>query len=1093
SAYLAHVIGERRITTLHFVPSMLQVFLAELRAASDRFTTRRHLRRVICSGEALPPELVERFFERLGGSLYNLYGPTEAAVDVTHWTCSPGGDRSTVPIGRPISNLRIHLLDRHLRPVPLGVAGELHIGGAGLGRGYWRRAALTAENFIPDPYPGRRVTGARLYKTGDLARHQRDGTIGFLGRIDHQVKIRGFRIELGEIEAALESHGSVRQAVVVARDQHSLVAYFTAASADGQGQPETPVLRSHLAGKLPEYMVPAAFVVLGELPLLPNGKVNRAALPAPEWGKGGEELVAPRTPLEEIVAGIWCEVLQLDQVGAIDSFFELGGHSLVATQVTSRLREALGVDLPLRRFFELPTVAAQSAAVEAARDAGRELASRPLEPTDRDGDLPLSFAQERLWFLVQLAPALSTAYNVPAAVRLRGPLDLTGLRASLSAVVGRHESLRTLFRRAEGRPVQVILSPRAFAELAPALPLVDLSALPEEEREPRAQRLAAAEARRPFDLAAGPLLRTTVLEMAPDERVLLLTLHHIISDGWSMGVLVRELVTFYRAFAPGEPSSEVPLSELPVQYADFARWQRRWLRGAVLERQLAFWRQQLAGVPVLELPTDRPRPAVPSLHGATVPVVLPAALSQTMHQLARRQGSTPFMVLLAAFAALLSRTTGQRDIALGSPIANRNRLEIEGLIGFFVNTLVLRLDLATDPSFRQLLSHARQVTLGAYDYQDLPFEKLVEELRPERDLSTTPLFQVLLALQNLPGEALELPELSLESAPVTAGSAKFDLTLLLTETEHGLRGVVEYRRELFDSTTLRRLARHLGNLLAAAVADPERRIADLPLLDRAAHTQLLAEWNATSARIPQACAHQLFEAQVERTPEAVAVVCGERRFTYRGLNQRANRLAHGLRRQGVAPEVVVGVLLERSPELVTAVLAVVKAGGAYLPLDPVQPPERLAFMIDDAEVPVLLTRRRLVDELPRDSSPAVIYLDDKTFAAGDEETSSWPPLRGNPAGDVSGANLAYVIYTSGSTGQPKGTELRHAGLVNLVTWHQEIYRVVPSDKATLLASPGFDASVWELWPNLTAGAALHIPDGGTVASPRRLLAWLAEQ
>ncbi|HSG39079.1 MAG TPA: condensation domain-containing protein, partial [Thermoanaerobaculia bacterium] len=659
----------------------------------------------------------------------------------TAFTLSPAPEEWTAypPIGRPIRNSSAHVLEPGLLPAPVGVPGELYLGGACLARGYVGRPGLTASKFVPDPFTGE--PGARLYRTGDKVRLLPGGDLEFLGRFDDQVKIRGFRIEPGEIEEALLTLAGVREAAVVVREGR-LVAYVT-------GPAETDALRQALRERLPDYMVPAAFVRLDALPLSPNRKVDRKALPAPEWQGSEAGHQAPRTPVEEVLAGIWSDLLGLERVGAADHFFELGGHSLLATRVMSRLRSAFGVEMPLRELFEAPRLSDLAHRVEAALRAGEGRLAPPLVRISREGPLPLSFAQQRLWFIDQLEPG-SPLYNIPVTLRVEGPLRAEVLALCLGEIVRRHEALRTVFAAIEGSPVQVIQPAAPFE-----LPVVDLAALPESEA--AALTLAREEAARPFDLARGPLLRGVLLRLGGEDHVAVLTLHHIASDGWSMGLLVHEVGTLYTAFAEGRPS---PLPELPVQYADFAVWQSSWLRGEVLESEVSYWRRQLAGLPpLLPLPYDRPRPTAQSFRGATRPAGLPAGLTRQMQALGRREGATLFMVLLAGFQALLSRYSGQEDLAVGSPVAGRNREEIEGLIGFFVNTLVLRGDLTGEPTLRELLGRTRETALAAHLHQDVPFEKLVQELAPERSLAHSPLFQVMLALQNAPAAPLEIPGL----------------------------------------------------------------------------------------------------------------------------------------------------------------------------------------------------------------------------------------------------------------------------------------------------------------------------------------------
>jgi amino acid adenylation domain-containing protein len=1060
-AYLVRLIQDQKITVMHFVPAMLNVFLSQPGVEKCR-----SLRAVMCSGEALPFELQERFFALLPAELHNLYGPTEASVDVTSWACQRSSDERVVPIGRPIANTQIYLLGRELQLVPVGAAGELYIGGYGLARGYLARPGLTAEKFVPAPFGGR--PGARLYRTGDLARYLPDGVIEYLGRTDYQVKVRGFRIELGEIEAALREHPAINEAVVLASDdEHAtlrLAAYYTVAN--GKNGPVKSDLRGYLKERLPEYMMPAAFVELEALPLTSNGKIDRRALPALEIiNRATDErvMLAARTPTEARLSSIWCDVLGLERVSVDDNFFELGGHSLLATQVISRVRETFEVELPLRSMFESPTVASLALRVDLAISMEQGQRFDAIMPVSRQGELPLSFAQQRLWFLDQLEPG-SPFYNIPSAVRLNGPLDVPVLERSLNEVVRRHEVLRTTFTVSEGQPRQIIAP-----ELRLSLPLLDLQNLAPTEQEAEGRRLATDEAQRPFDLASGPLMRGSLLRLDEQEYVLLLTMHHIISDGWSMALLLREVTLLYQAFSKGEAS---PLAELPIQYADFAHWQRQWLQGAELEEQLAYWKRQLDGSPpLLELPTDRPRPAMQGYRGATHSFILPAQLSSALHALSQSEGVTLFMTLLAAFKTLLYRYTGQADIVVGSPIANRRRAEIEGLIGFFVNTLALRTDLSAGPTFLQLLRRLREVTLGAYEHQDLPFEKLVLELQPARDLSYSPLFQVMFDLQSPLRALLDLPGIMLEPLEIESGVAKFDLGLSMTETEGGLRGTWEYNTDLFDDSTIRRMTEHLRTLLQGIVLDPAQSLDALPLLTEEERHQLLSEWNETRASYPQdVCLHGLFEAQAKRSPGALAIVFGEQQLTYLELDQRANQLAHYLRRLGVGPDVPVGICVERSVEFALGMLGILKAGGAYVPLDPAYPGERLAYILKDTRSPLLLTQAKLVESLTGIAAQ-IICLDSEWEKIALEDV-------GKPACEVMADNLAIVIYTSGSTGRPKGVMLNHRGLSNRFFWGQDFYRLDEADRVLQLFSYSFDFSAWEFFTAFVAGARLIMTEPG---------------
>ena len=1028
------------------------------------------LRLVIIGGEQAPPEQVSLWQKMVKNypRLVNAYGPTEATVDATLFklpeTSSAETGSKKLPIGHGFPHVQTYILDQHQQLVPVGIPGELHIGGAGLARGYLNRPELTAEKFIANPFGE-----GRLYKTGDLARYLPDSNIEFLGRIDHQVKIRGFRIELGEIESVLSRHEQVQQCVVIAREDapgdKRLAAYVV--SDNGM---DVSALKGHLKRHLPDYMTPAAFVRLDQLPLTPNDKVDRRALPAPDPSQQSLETgcVAPRTLTEELVAGIWTDLLGCE-VGVHDNFFELGGHSLLATQLISRLRQTFSIELPLRSLFERSTVAQLSELIDICRQAETGLQFQAIEPTPRDGDLPLSFAQQRLWFLDQLEES-SAIYNMPTALRLKGSLNLSALQQAIATIVARHESLRTTFPSVNGQPLQTIAP-----SLRVDLPIVDLQTAPEDEQSVEVQRLIVEEAQRPFDLAVGPLLRVSLLQLSENAYVLLATMHHIVSDGWSMGVLIQEIVTLYEAFSKGEPS---PLTDLAIQYADFARWQRQWLQGEVLETQLNYWKQQLAGAPpLLELPTDRPRPPVQTFSGAVERFELDADLTAQLKQLCQRTGTTLFMTLLAAFVVLLYRYSGQEDIVVGSPIANRNRPEIEPLIGFFLNTLALRTRLQDNPTFVDLLSQVRQIALDAYAHQDLPFEKLVEELQPQRSLSYSPLFQVTFVFQNTPGETLELPGLSVTRISERESvAAKFDLTLFISESDSGLTGMWRYNTDLFDAATIDRMSGHFQTLLTALVANPQQPVGQIPLLQVDERHRVLTEWNRTQTEFPPVASLQhLFEAQAEQTQEAAAVVFEGQQLSYGELNRRANQLAHHLQSLGVGPESRVGLYVERSLEMLVGLWGILKAGGAYVPLDPTHPQQRVAFLLEDAQVSVLLTQQRLMERLP-ESRVATVCLD-----------ADWPLMaqqrQDNPNGAVSLNNLAYVIYTSGSTGQPKGVAIEHRSIVNYVQGVLQRISPVAGQHWAMVSTIAADLGNTVLYPALCTGGCLHVLSREQVTDP----------
>jgi amino acid adenylation domain-containing protein len=1060
-AALAGLLAERGITHVTLPPSSLAV-LPEDGALPA-------LRTLVLAGEALPAGLAARWTGRAGRVL-NAYGPTEATVCATVGEAA-GGAGATVPIGRPIENARVYVLDGRGDPAPAGVPGELYVGGAGVARGYLGRPGLTAERFVPDALSG--AAGARLYRTGDRARWLDSGELEFLGRLDEQVKVRGFRVEPGEVEAALRRLPGVRDAVVVAREDR-LVGYVVAR----EGEADAAGLRARLREVLPEHMVPSALVFLDALPVTPGGKADRRALPAPEAYLAPEASDGPRTPTEEVMAAIWADVLKLETVGAEDDFFALGGHSLLATRVAMRARGALGVDLPLAELFRSPTVRELAGHVDALRARGEGLdALPPVVPVPRDRPLPLSWAQQRLWFLWQMDPE-SPLYNVPLGARLRGPLDAGALARALDGIVRRHEPLRTALPSRGGTPFQ-----RVLAAAPGVLRVADLTGLAPAEREIEAGRRAAAEAAAPFDLERGPLFRALLLRLGAEEHVLVLALHHVVCDEWSMGVLARELRALYAASSRGEAA---PLAPLPVQYADFAAWQREHLAGDVLERQLAWWRAALRGAPTtLELPTDRPRPPVRGAAGATHRFRLPDGTGEGLRALARREGATPFMTLLAAFQLLLARWSGEDDLLVGTPVAGRSRLETEGLVGFFVNTLVLRGDLAGDPGFRALLGRAREATLGAHAHQDLPFERLVEELGGERDMSRTPLFQAMFALQDASGGPLGLPGLDTAPQPVKRATSRFDLSLFVAERDGAMGAALEYATDLFDAATVARMAGHLASLLAAAVADPARRVSELPLMGGEERAQVLAEWNRTEAPCPaDACIHHLFAAQARRAPDAPALLWDGGSRTYAELDAEANRLARRLRGLGVRPETRVAICLERSPELVAAILAVLKAGGAYVPLDPAYPAERLEFMLRDSGASVLVTADSLAGALRADGVPTVL-VELQRDALLREDGS-------DPEVEVSPDNLAYVIYTSGSTGTPKGVLVPHRGLPNVVATERRDFAPGPDDRVLQIASFSFDASLWDVVAALACGGALCLATGDAAMPGPGLLRFLRE-
>jgi amino acid adenylation domain-containing protein/non-ribosomal peptide synthase protein (TIGR01720 family) len=1089
--YLAELIRAERITTAHFVPSMLAVFLAEASAAHCT-----SLRRVVCSGEALPLELAELFRATLDADLHNLYGPTEASVDVSYWEHRPERGAASVPIGRPVWNTRLYVLDSRLQPVPQGVAGELYLAGVQLARGYLDRPGLTAERFVADPFG---APGERMYRTGDLVRRRPDGALDYIGRADFQVKIRGFRIELGEIEAALGRLQGVAQAAVVARGdgpgEKRLVAYVV--PADGAAL-DAARLRRSLAADLPEYMVPAAILVLGSLPLSPNGKLNRKALPAPEFA-GSPVTRWPRDPQEELVCEVFAGVLGLDRIGIDDGFFELGGDSLLATRVVSRLRSALGVELPIRALFEAPTVAGLIDWLAAAQEAARP----PLVPVDRPDVLPLSFAQQRLWFLGRFEGPSAT-YNMPVPLRLTGPLDRAALSAALADVVERHESLRTIFPDSGGVPRQLVLDP--------ALARPEL--LVSETTEAGLPMALGAAAGHGFDISVELPVRAHLFRLPDNDRgepmhVVLLVMHHVAGDGWSMAPLARDVITAYAARVRRESPEWAPL---PVQYADYTLWQRELLGAedepeSLIARQLAYWRETLAGLPdQLELPTDRVRPAEASHRGGSVRFQLDQDVHARVRTLAGETGTSVFMVLQAAFAALLTRLGAGTDVPIGSPIAGRTDEALDDLVGMFVNMLVFRTDTSGDPTFRELLARVRETDLAAYAHQDMPFERLVEVLSPARSMARHPLFQVALTIQNNPEAKVELDGFSAELEPLHVGVARFDLLMLITERTiggggpAGLDGELEFATDLFEASTARRLVERFERLLSAVVTDPGLRIGEVEVLDRAERTRILTEWAGTGRPEPSSpgTIPALFEAQAARTPAAVALRAapGEQTdgfdaMTYADLDAASNRLARTLVERGVGPEQFVAVALPRSAELVVTILAVLKAGAAYVPVDPDYPADRIAYMIEDSRPVLAVTTSASAGVLPVGTPRLLLdLLLNEAPQAGRPDTGLRDDERTTP---LSADHPAYVIYTSGSTGRPKGVVVPHRNVVRLMSATQDWFAFGPDEVWTLFHSFAFDFSVWELWGPLLHGGRLVVVPYLTSRSPEDFLALLAAE
>ncbi|AWV08515.1 non-ribosomal peptide synthase/polyketide synthase [Marilutibacter maris] len=1062
-AALSAALEKAGVTAMWLTVGLFNAYVDALEAAFGR------LDQLLIGGDALDVRTVGRLLSRprRPRRLINGYGPTETTTfAATHEIDLADVAGRSIPIGRPIGNTTIRIVDGQGRAVPVGVVGELYIGGAGVARGYLNQAGLSAEKFVADPLGG----PGRYYRTGDLGRWRADGTIEFAGRNDGQVKLRGFRIELGEIEAALQRLPGVREAVVTVCEGEGgrrLVGYLVGAEG---GVSEW---RQALSSQLPEYMLPSALVSLEALPLTANGKLDRRALPEPDASslavRGYE---APRDETERALASIWGAILRVERVGIHDNFFELGGHSLLAARLAARVAAELQRQVPVSAVFSHPSVARMAEYLQRAETAE----AAPIAIADRSRPLPPSLAQRRLWFLVRLDEAAGNAYHMADALRLEGELDVAMLRAALDALVARHESLRTRFVARDGEPEQVI-DP---ADTGFALREIDLSALPAATREAAVAAQADEEAAAAFDLAAGPLVRGRLLRLDTHTHVLLLTQHHIVSDGWSVGVLIRELGVLYRAFAEGASD---PLPPLPLQYADYAAWQHGQLAGEAWQRQIDYWKETLSGAPsLLELPGDRPRPPVQSYRGASLPLRLDPELVEALRGWSSRHGATLFMALTAGWSALLSRLGGQDEVVIGTPVANRPRAELEGLAGFFVNTLALRVAVDASVDAATLLARVKAQALGAFAHQQLPFDQVVEHVRPQRSLGHSPVFQTMLALNNTPGDReLALPGLRLRPQPQARTTTQFDLSLALNEHDGALVGELEYATDLFDASTVQRWAGYLPRLLQAMVAMEDRAVARLPWLPEQELAQLRA-WSMPedTAAWPAATLPALFEAQVRRTPEAEALRFEGRSLSYDALNRAANRVAHRLLALGVKPDDRVAIRAERGLELLVGLLGILKSGAGYVPIDPGYPRARQDYMLADSAPAALLVDTVAADE--QTACPVLAIASDTDADEHDPQIAGLTPR-----------HLAYVIYTSGSTGQPKGVMVEHASVAAFVRTHAEACRLQSGDRVLHFASCSFDTSIEEIFPALLSGATVVVRPSWMVSPDRHFVGLLADE
>ncbi|MDQ5909966.1 MAG: hypothetical protein QG599_2061 [Pseudomonadota bacterium] len=1057
---LIEALAESHVTRLVLVPSLLRAILESGQPLLQKLPYLNHW---ISSGEPLSRDLSQSFAQQLPGRvLTNLYGTSEV-WDATRCDSRQRHPEEGLPMGQPIGNCQVYVLNPQLRPVPIGVPGELYVGGEGLARGYHHRPDLTAERFLPNPFSSK--PGARLYRTGDRVRWLSDGQLDYLGRFDHQLKLRGFRVEPSEVEAVLRRHPGIHQAVVVATAQQQLAAYVVFAEGC---TPTNAELREFSRQHLPEYMVPALFLPLEKLPMTPSGKVNRRALPAPVVDSPDQsgQLALPRSATEITIAAVWAEVLKIPQIGVQDNFFSAGGHSLLAMQVVSRLRSAFEINVPVQTLFEAPTIAGLAAWIEKARLHPVDSAVLDLAPANKvapsdvtTGEVrrvPQSFAQQRLWFLAQLAPG-SSLYNMITTVHLQGTLDLEALKRALNELVRRHETLRTTFIAWDGEPVQIVAPP------APVyLSVIDLSNVLASRRQAELQQIRRLEIAQPFDLAQGPLIRFKLAQLSEQRHLLLLTMHHIITDGWSTMILRRELTALYDAYRAGQVS---PLQELPIQYADFAIWQRAWLSGERLAQQIDYWKGALAGVERLQLPTDHPRPAMPRYASASCSLTLNPVLTYQLRELCRVEGATPFMGLLAAFQFILGGYAGQDDVTAGTVVANRQQPELEGLIGFFANTLVLRTDLSGHPTFRILMQRVKKTCLAAFDHQDLPFERLIEEIAPQRSIGVQPLFQVLFVLQNLSANAVESAHRS--AAPQAdvdmAASIFYDLTLSLMESTDTFSGTLHYNTDLFDAATAEGIAGHFVLLLTRALEQPDRVLMGVDLLTANERHWLFAD-GRREVPLPLCGLHELFEARAVNQPDHVALECTDVVLTYRELDHCANRLAHRLRRLGIRPETSVAMYLERSPEAIIALLGILKAGGVYTPLDTALPPDRIALILADARPGVVLTQQALRSSLPAITGQ-ILCLDEAMPNLAQQDMGPFETA-------INPGHLAYILFTSGSTGRPKGVMVEHRNIVQTILNQIPVFGLTPDCRVLMTHALTFDASLGEIFRTLVSGATL---------------------
>jgi amino acid adenylation domain-containing protein len=1017
------------------------------------------LRQIIVAGEAFDTNLVKRWCA--GRQFFNAYGPTETTVWASVSVCR--AEDVQISIGAPITNAQLYVLDETGNPRSANAVGEIYIGGAGVARGYWNRADLTAERFIPDPFSGKE--GARLYRTGDLGYRCADGAITFVGRKYGQAKIRGHRIELGEIETALRQHPKVQAAAVLALGPETgdkrLVTYLVTREGEKVKSSE---LRSHLNARLPKYMTPSQFVMLKEFPLTNNGKIDRKALAA-TWTEPELPYKEPKTFMERNLADACCGVLRLSRISLNSTFTELGGSSLDATRVAAALREAASIETPLHDLLGPGTLE------EIAGDLEQSLGTVSLvriKPKKRTQDLPpASFSQERVWFLNQMDPS-NLSYNANAKIIFSGELDISALIRALNGIVERHEIYRTTFREIEGRLFQKIHSPW---QVDPGV--ADLEGLELGKQLERAEALFQLQSRQTFDLTQLPLARWRLIRFGSSKHELFITEHHVIHDGWSFNIFLKEFTELYASFVSG---SVPQITAAPLQFADFAQWQREFAESHAAQIQLEYWRKTLENMPpLLSLPYDHPRPAVQTHRGSVESVEIGQALQSSLSLAARNSHVTQFVLFAAAFQILLFRYSGQGDFCFGTAIANRRLAETSDLIGMLVDNVALRARIDGAATLAEVIEHMRKTTLEAYAHQDVPFDKVVQAVDPQRDLSYNPIFQVMLSFHDSPVKCAQLGELIVKVEPaVSNGSAKFDLNVVLIpvqadDPESRAKLLWEYNTDLFERETILRMAKHYLKLLHDVALNPEQRLAELELLDETEYAHIVYDWNRTEAPCPQQCLHLLFEQQAAQTPNAIAVTCEGKQLNYEELNRRANQIARYLQKQGTGPETLVGICLERSLDLVAGLLAIVKTGAAYVPLDPALPLHRLSYMLEDTHSPLVLTRRALLASLPNDEMIRMVCLDEDRKRISEEPTNNLESAS-NPE------NLVYVIYTSGSTGKPKGVMIQHQSLINVLNFFREKLNVAQHDSLLATTTLSFDIAALELYLPLLTGGVLVLAD-----------------